>query len=268
MNGVLMTLLVLLAAATLAGFLYLRSPAYRRRLLRKAATLASAGRIDEMLALLRRNMNPASVADPLTNALVYYFIRSGDFSEAEKAVLEAMNRGDRSGMAVAQLAYIAAGRGDPQEAESLYRTAMEKDPPLRRTLLVNLAALLMEQGGDRLDEAEELLEQALELREGAARGGVHVNLALLHLKKNQPRDALIHAMTGYELQPTSEATRLGRAQALALAARASQILGEGAECSALAGRALDLASGIQGAEKLEEELRALAGRERGTGNPA
>jgi pentatricopeptide repeat protein len=244
---------------TALGLAYMRTPAYRKLLLRRAAVLASAGKIDAMIDLLDRNRKRSSVADPLTNALIYFYIRSGRFDEAEKVVLEAMEKGDRSGMAIAQLGFSAAGRGDPKAAEDLYRKALEKDSGLRKSLNVNIAGLLIE-SGQRLDEAERLLEEALELREGEAKGGVHINLALLHMKRKQPRDALVHAMTAYEVQPVAEITRLGRGHALALAARASQMLGEKTECVELASKALKLVSGLAGSEKLVSELEILAGR--------
>jgi Flp pilus assembly protein TadD len=255
----LLVALGVLVLVTACAALYMRTPAYRRLLLRRAAVLASAGKIEAMLALLDRNRDRSTVRDPLTNALVYFHIRSGRFDEAEKIVLEAMEKGDRSGMAIAQLGYASAGRGDPKAAEELYRKAVDKDPDLKKTLNVNIAGLLIE-AGQRLDEAEALLREALDLREGEARGGVHINLALLHLKKNEPRDALVHAMTGYEVQPASELTRIGRGQALALAARASEMLGEKEESAELAGKALKLVAGLPGSEKLASELEILAGR--------
>jgi tetratricopeptide (TPR) repeat protein len=259
MSPGLVAVLGILFVVTAGAFLYMRTPAYGRLLLRRAAMLASTGRIDRMIALLQRNRRRSSVRDPLTNALVFFYIRSAMFDEAEKVVLEAMEKGDRSGTAIAQLGFSAAGRGDRKAAESLYRKAMERDPDLRKTLTVNIAGLLIETG-ERLDEAESLLMEALDLREGEARGGVHINLALLYLKLKEPRDALIHAMTGYEVQPVSELTRLGRGQALALAARASEMLGEKTECAQLASKALKLVNGLAGSGKLVSELESLAGR--------
>ena len=262
MSAAILAALVVLALCTAAALFYMHTPAYRRLLLRRAAALAAAGRIDSMLRLLERNRDRSTVKDPLSNALVYFHIRSGRFDEAEKIVLEAMERGDRSGMAIAQLGYSAAGRGDRKAAEELYRKAIEKDPALKKTLNVNIAASMIE-AGERLDEAEALLREALELRDGEARGGVHINMALLHLRRKQPRDALVHAMTGYEVQPSSELTRLGRGQALALAARASEMLGEKRDSVELAEKALRLVAGLPGAERLVSELEILAGR-----NPA
>ncbi|NLP06063.1 tetratricopeptide repeat protein [Candidatus Fermentibacteria bacterium] len=260
MSPVLLGLLVLLLLATAAALGFMRSRAYKAVLLRRAAALASAGRTGRMISLLQRNRDRSSVTDPLTNALVYFFIRSGRYDEAEKVILEAMERGDRSGASIAQLAFSAAGRGDAKAAEELYRKSLEKDPGLKRTVNVNLAMLLLESG--RLDEAELLLEEALELREGAARCGVHSNLALLHIRKGQPRDALVHAMSAYELQPASELSRVGRAQSLALASRASGMMGDSEQARSLAGKALKLLEGMGGVEKLAGELAAIAeGRE-------
>jgi hypothetical protein len=75
-------------------------------------------------------MDPRRVSCPLTNALVYFYIRSGDLDAAEKIVTEAMGRGDGSGGAVAQLAYIAQVREEWENAENLYRRAMELEPSL------------------------------------------------------------------------------------------------------------------------------------------
>ncbi len=257
MSPLLAAILALLALATAGALGFMRSRAYKAVLLRRAAALASTGRTGRMISLLQRNRDRSSVSDPLTNALVYYFIRSGRYDEAEKVVLEAMERGDRSGASIAQLAFSAAGRGDAKAAEELYRKSLEKDPGLRRTVNVNLAMLLLESG--RLDEAEMLLEEALELREGASRSGVHSNLALLHLKKGQPRDALVHAMSAYELQPVSELSRVGRAQSLALASRASGMMGDSEQAQSLAGKALKLLEGLGGVEKLVAELSEMAG---------
>ncbi len=254
-----LALLVLLA---LGGIMLTRSMAWKRLQLQKASRLAAADRVDEMIHYLERNRDRSSVVEPLTNALVYFLIRSGRFDEAERVVVQAIEKGDRSAASIGQLGYISAGRGDAVQAEQYYRKAMEKDPSLKATLAVNLAGLLLERR-ERLDEAEELLCEALELRQGSARSGVHVNLALLHLERREPRDALVHAMTGYELLSSSDLTRGPRAQALALAARASRLLGEGTEAIDLARKAMKLVGGLPGWEKLHGELAAFCGGDGG-----
>jgi Tfp pilus assembly protein PilF len=247
-----------LALLTAAGYIFMRSRQYKALILRRAAVLASSGRIGDMTGLLQRNRDRSSVSDPLTNALVYFLLRSGRHDEAEKVVVEAIEKGDKSGAAVAQLGFAAAGRGDRKSAEELYRKALDKEPSLGRTVNVNLAALMMEDG--RLDEAESVLVEALEMREGASRSGVHSSLSILYLKKGQPRDALVHAMNSYELQPASELTRLGRAQSLAVAARASALLGDIPQSRGLAEKALHIVEKAPGAEALTKELAHLAGR--------
>lgn len=246
-----------LVLLTLGGFLFMRTRAWKRLQLRRASILAASNRVDAMIRLLQRNRDRRSVLDPLTNALVYFFIRAGRLDEAEDTVAEAIQKGDSSGTALGQLGLIASGRGRADEAESFYRKALEKDPSLIRSLGVNLAGLLIEKR-QGLDEAERLLEQALESREGASRSGVHVNMALLGLARGESRDALVHAMTGYELMPAGEASRGPRAQALALAARASGLLGEREEAAELSRKALGLLDGLQGFEKLRTEIEEMA----------
>ncbi len=242
---------------TLGGFLFMRTRAWKRLQLRRASILAATNRVDAMIRLLQRNRDRRSVLDPLTNALVYFFIRAGRLDEAEDTVAEAIQKGDSSGTALGQLGLIASGRGKADEAEHFYRKALEKDPSLIRSLGVNLAGLLIEKR-QGLDEAERLLEQALESREGASRSGVHVNMALLGLARGESRDALVHSMTGYELMPTGESSRGPRAQALALAARASGLLGEREEAVELSRKALGLLDGLQGFDKLRTEVEEMA----------
>ena len=246
-----------LVLLTLGGLLFMRTQTWKRIQLRRASILAATNRVDAMIRLLRRNRDRRSVLDPLTNALIYYFIRAGRLDDAEDIVAEAIQKGDSSGTALGQLGLIASGRGRMDEAEHFYRKALEKDSSLIRSLGVNLAGLLIEKR-QGLDEAERLLEQALEMREGASKSGVHVNIALLGLAKGEFRDALVHAMTGYELMPAGESTRGPRAQALALAARASGLLGEREEAVELSRKALDLLEGLQGFDKLRTEVDEMA----------
>lgn len=233
------------------------SSTWKQIQLRKAAKMASSGDVDGMLRYLDRNMRKKDVSDPLTNAFIYFHIRSGNYEEAEKAIREAIRLGDGSGMALAQLGYVAGGRRDRELAEDMYRKAMEKDPSLRGTMLMNISGMLVE-SGERLDEAEEMLREALELREGSARSGVHLNLAYLHLKRKQPVEARVQAMTAYELIPSGgPLLNTTRANALALASRACLMQGDEAEARSLAAKALHLVEGIPGMEQLAEELRRL-----------
>lgn len=234
-----------------------KSTTWKQLQLRKAARMATGGDIEGMLAYLRRNMKRNDVSDPLTNALIYFHIRSGDYDRAEKAIRDAIDRGDDSGMALAQLGYVAGGRGDRAGAEECYRGAMEKDDALKGTMYVNIAGMLIE-ADERLDEAEELLRKALELREGAARSGVHMNLAMLHLRRKQPVDARVQAMTAYSLIPSgSLLLNTSRANALSMASRACLMQGEKDEATRLAGKALKLVEEIPGTEKLAAELRHI-----------
>jgi Tfp pilus assembly protein PilF len=245
----------------LAIFLYLshrlfKSMPWKRFQLRRASIMAAGGRVEKMLRFLERNRDRSSVSDPLTNALVYFLIRAGSLDRAEDVVNEAMERGDDSGRALAQLGYIAGGRQDTESAESYYRRALEKDESLKSTLNVNLAALLIEEG-ERFEEAERLLEEALEMREGIGRSGVHLNLAILHMKRDEHRKALVQAQTAYELLPNSEATRRSRAQALALASRAYVSLGEREESRKMASKAMKLLEKASADDNLVKELRHL-----------
>lgn len=246
----------------LAIFLYLshrlfKSMPWKRFQLRRASIMAANGRVDKMLRFLERNRDRSSVSDPLTNALVYFLIRAKSFDRAEKIVNEAMTRGDDSGRALAQLGYIAGGREDPETAEDYYRRAIDKDESLKSTINVNLAALLIDEE-ERLDEAERLLEEALEMREGISRSGVHVNLAILHMKRDQPRKALVQAQTAYELMPSADATKRSRAHALALASRAYVNLGEKEESRKMATKAMKLLEGAPADDNLVKELEHLA----------
>ncbi len=259
MNGMVIAGLVALALLTGLGIHFMRSPAWKKLQLRRASMLAASNRIDAMTRLLERNRNRKSVKDPLTNALVYFYIRAGKLDDAETVVAEAIQKGDDSGTALGQLGLIASGRGESESAELYYRKALEKEPDLMRSLGVNLAGLLIERRKD-LDEADRLLQKALETREGASRSGVHVNIALLDLARNRPRDALVHAMTGYELMPSGDSTRGARAQALALAARASTLLGEGGEARELSRKALGLIQDRPGWEKLQSEIEGMSAK--------
>ena len=247
----------LLAIAFYLAVRFIRSPIWKQRQLRKASIMAARGDIEGMIGYLGRNRNRSSVSCPLSNALIYFLIRAGRFDEAEALILEAIEKGDSSGTAIAQLGFVSGGRGESRSAEEFYRRAIEKDESLKPSLNSNIAALLIE-SGERLDEAEALLREALDGREGVARSGIHVNLALLHMKRSEPRDALVQALTGYELMPGADFTRLSRAQALAIAARAYQSLGDGAESSKMAGKALKLLKGLPGTEKLASELGHLS----------
>jgi len=236
------------------------SSAWKRYQLRRASMMAARGEIEKMISYLERNMDRRSVSDPLTNALVFFHIRSGQLERAEELVMDAMERGDGSGRALAQLGYIAAGRDSREEAEQYYRQAVEKDPELRSTVNVNLAAMLIEDGRN-LDAAEDLLNEALDLREGSAKSGVHINLALLSMKRGDPRQALVQALTGYELMPAQKVTARSRANALAIASRAYRDQGESEESSRLASKALKILDEVETPEddRLYTELGHLAG---------
>jgi Tfp pilus assembly protein PilF len=233
------------------------SSTWKQLQLRRAAKMASSGDVEGMLKYLRRNMKKSDVSDPLTNALIYFHIRSGNLDEAAGAIEEAIRLGDTSGMALAQMGYVAGGRGDRKQAELNYREAMERDPSLRGTMLVNISGMLVE-SGERLDEAEGMLREALDLREGSARSGIYMNLALLHLRRKQPVEARVQALTAYELIPAGGLLMsTTRANALAIASRACMMQGDRAEAASLAAKALHLVEDIPGMEKLADELRKL-----------
>ena len=253
-----------IVVALLGVFIYLSrkvftSSAWKRFQLRRASTLAAQGKIQKMISYLERNMDRGSVSDPLTNALIFFHIRSGQTELAEELVMDAMDRGDNSGRALAQLGYIAAGRDSRDEAEHYYRQALKRDSDLKSTVNVNLAAMLIEDGR-KLDEAEELLQEALELREGKAKSGVHINLALLHMKRGDPRQALVQALTGYELIPAQKITARSRANALAIASRAYRDQKERQESSRLASKAVKILEDVDTPEddRLYRELLHLA----------
>ncbi len=249
---------VCLAAAVFLGYRLLKSPVWKQRQLQKAAKMAAGGNVQDMIDYLEVNRNRKSVACPLTNALVFYFIRSGATEKAGKIVVEAMDAGDSSGTALAQMAYIAQQKGQNENAEKFYRQAMEKDPKLEGTMKVNLAGLLINMN-ERLDEAEQLLEEALEQREGAGKSGVYLNLAMLHMKRKEYSRARASAMTSAELLPDTPITRMGKAQAFGLAARCSVKLKDNGEAKRLATKALKTLDKQPGTEKLQQELLAIVG---------
>lgn len=238
--------------------LLLKTPFWKRRQLRKASMMAARGNITGMTRYLRANMDRGKVSCPLTNALVYFYIRSGDLDSAERIVTDAMGRGDNSGGALAQLAYIAQGRNEWDNAEKLYRKAMEAEPTLAPTLGMNIAGSLIHRN-TRLDEAEELLERALESENGPSRSAVHLNLAMLHSLRGSHSQAKVHALTAYGLMQELDITRIGRAQALGLAAGASKKMKDPGEAARLAQKALKVLGDLPGSEKLRTELQELAG---------
>ncbi len=248
----------LLAVAIFLGYRLLKSPIWKQRQLQKASKMAAEGKVQDMIDYLEVNRNRKSVACPLTNALVFYFLRSGETDKAEKIVLNAVGAGDESGTAYAQLAYISQQKGQNENAEKFYKQAIEKDPKLEGTMKVNLAGLFINMD-ERLDEAESLLEEALEMREGAGKSGVYLNLAMLHMKRKQFSRARVSAMTSAELLPDSPITRMGKAQAFGLAARCSVQLGDPGEAERLAKKALKTLDDQPGTEKLKLELQAMSG---------
>lgn len=249
---------ICLAVAVFLGYRLLKSPVWKQRQLQKAAKMAAEGNVQDMIDYLEVNRNKKSVTCPLTNALVFYFIRSGETEKAEKIVTEAMDAGDDSGTAMAQMAYIAQQKGQNERAEKLYRQAMEHDPKMEGTMKVNLAGLFINMD-DRLDEAEALLEEALEQRQGAGKSGVYLNLAMLHMKRNEYSRARASAMTSAELLPDTPITRMGKAQAFGLAARCSVKLNDRSEAKRLATKALKTLDKQPGTEKLQQELMAIIG---------
>lgn len=256
-------LALVLAAAALLFCVFLatrllKSPFWKRRQLRKASLMAARGDIKGMTGYLGANMDRGRVSCPLTNALVYFYIRSGDLDSAERIVTDAIGRGDDSGGALAQLAYIAQGRNEWDNAEKLYRKAMEIEPSLAPSLGMNIAGSLI-QRNTRLDEAEELLNGALESVNGPSRSSVHLNLAMLNSLRGSHSQAKVHALTAFELMQDIEITRLGRAQALGLAAGASIRMKDPVEASRLSQKALKVLGDLPGAEKLRTELTEMAG---------
>lgn len=256
---------VLLAIAVYLGHRLIKSPVWKQRQLRRASEMAAAGKVEEMISYLQANRDRKKVTCPLTNALIFYFIRSGQTDRAEKVVMEAVGAGDDSGTAMAQMAYIAQQRGDSDDAEKFYRQAMDKEPKLAGTMKVNLAGLLIE-GGDRLEEAETLLEEALEQREGSGKSGVYLNLAMLHMKRGDFSRARMTALTSAELLPNTPITALGRAQAFGLAARSSIRLKDRKEAKRLAEKALKVLGDLPGADKLRGELQEMTGAKPKGGN--
>lgn len=253
---------VFIALVFFLAWRLVRSSTWKQIQLRKAARLGSSGRTEEMLTYLRRNMNKKNVADPITNALVYFYIKAGEYDKAEEIISGAIEEGDSSGMALAQLGYVAGGRKQHKMAEEYYRRALEMDPSLKPTMNMNIAGMLIDQE-ERLEEAEELLLEALELREGTARSGIHTNLALLYLKMKDPVRARVQAMTAYELIPSGSAIlNSSRANALSLASRACAMQGDRQEASKLATKALKLVEDLPGMNRMAEELRKLAGKDK------
>ncbi len=255
-DAVFIILAVCIAAVLFLGYRLIKSPVWKQRQLQKASKMAAEGRVDDMIEYLEKNRDSKKVSCPLTNALIFYFIRSGEVDRAEKVVMQAVGKGDQSGTAYAQMAYIAQQRGDIENAENFYRKAMEVEPQLAGTMKVNLAALFIN-GDKRLDEAEKLLEEALEEREGSGKSGVYLNLAMLHMKKKDLSRARMYAVTSAELLPDTPLTLMGKAQALALAARCSAGLGDRGEARRLAGKAVKTMDGMPGSDKLMEELKDL-----------
>lgn len=247
-----------LALVVYLGSRLLKSRFWKGRQLRKASMMAARGRITEMTGYLTANMDKSRVSCPLTNALIYFHIRSGNLDSAEKIVLDAIGKGDKSGGAVAQLAYIAQGRNDWENAESLYGKAIDLEPSLSPTLRMNIAGLLIQQN-IRLDEAEAILTEALESCGGPSKSAVHLNLAMLNSGKGNHSRAKVHALTAFELMPDNQLTQLGRAQALGLAAGASRRMNDREESSRLASKALKVLDDLPGTDKLKAELRELAG---------
>ena len=243
-------------AIVVGAWLLTRSRVWKSAILRRATRHAAMGNVDRMIRLLERNRDRSNVADPLTNALIFFSIRAGRLDEARRMVKDAIDRGDTSAGAVAQLGFIAGAEGDSEEAEKRYRQALEMDPELRNTLNVNLAALLIERG-ESFEEAETLLREALELREGPARSGVHLNLALLHLARGEGREALVQSLTGYELLPGTELTRETRSHALALAAKSYELLGDMEEARKMARKAVRLLEGTPSEQAIRQQLGAL-----------
>jgi len=247
---------IFLLAVVLLGYRLIRSPYWKQRQLKKASEMAAAGKIDQMIEYLEVNRDSKRVSCPLTNALIFYFIRSGDTDRAEKIVMEAVGAGDDSGTAMAQMAYIAQQRGDNGDAEKFYRQAIVKDEKLAGTMKVNLAGLLINMD-ERFDEAESLLEEALEQREGSGKSGVYLNLAMLHMKRHDYSRARMTALTSAELLPNNPITILGRAQAFGLAARCSLKLKDRKEAKRLAEKALKILGEMPGTDKLRQELLEL-----------
>lgn len=256
MNNGTMIIAAVAVVFIVGVYFYTKTIFWKRYLLRKATIFAAKGKVGKMLSLLERNRNRKSVSDPLTNALIFFNIRSNRLEEAEKMVNEAVKLGDDSANAIAQLGFIAGARGDSGKAEQYYRTALEKDNSLKSTLNVNLAALMIERNKN-LDEAETLLREVLDMRQGAARSSVHVNLAMVYLARREGRKALVQALTGYELLPGIETTKESRAHALAIAAKANEILGEMEEAGNMASKAAKLVKGLPTEKRLREQLNSI-----------
>lgn len=262
MNNVLYLVAgVFLIAVFYLGYKLIKSPVWKQRQLEKASKMAAEGKVKEMIDFLEANRDKKSVLCPLTNALVFYFIRSGDTTRAEEVVTFAIKAGDASGTALAQMAYISQEKGDNENAERYYKEAMEKDNKLEGTMKVNLAALYINMNS-RLDEAEALLEEALEQREGAGRSGVYLNLAMLQMKREDYSRARVSAMTSAELLPSTPITRMGKAQALGLAARCSVKMKDLGEGKRLASKALKILDNQPGTDKLREELILISGEKK------
>ncbi len=262
MNNVLYLVIgVCLIIVIYLGYKFIKSPVWKQKQLQKASKMAADGKVKEMIDFLEANRDKKSVICPLTNALVFYFIRSGDTAKAEEVVTSAIDAGDDSGTALAQMAYISQEKGENDVAEKYYKEAMKKDSKLEGTMKVNLAALYINMNS-RLDEAETLLEEALEQREGAGRSGVYLNLAMLQMKKNDYSRARVSAMTSAELLPSTPITRMGKAQALGLAARCSVKMKDLDEGKRLASKALKVLDDQPGTDKLREELLLRTGEKK------
>ncbi len=180
-----------------------RSPELANNL---AGALVQTGRLDRAEELLRgaldANPNDLDAAANLASLL----LKKGEFSSAyEQARRVAAARADDIAALVVQgSAAFALGR--PQEAEQLYRRAIEMAPE-RPEPHENLAGLLA--STERLEPAIASYEQAVEL--GASSAKLFSNLGVLHMRTGSPARGLAAFRKAAEVDPDDYGANLNLA---------------------------------------------------------
>jgi tetratricopeptide (TPR) repeat protein len=123
--------------------------------------------------------------------------QEGRIDEAERLYREALEEDPDNKFAYYNLGVIAQGRGDLELAEENYRQALRVDPNFSSALF-NLALVRSELGA--VEEAIELYRQVLLIQPRNA--GAHLNLGLLLRRVGEDKEGRKHIARAYELDPS------------------------------------------------------------------
>jgi len=161
------------------------------------ASLATRGLTDKAIACFRKAID-LDPADPTAHArLAGVLWRAGDLEQARRQYLVALRYHPGDTNLILDLARLLSDMGRTDEAGEKYRRAVETSPDSATT---NFGLGRWSAQVGKYDDAVDLLGRAIELDPTLT--GAHVELARVHLSRQDVRAAMYNAHAEVRLRPT------------------------------------------------------------------